>query len=93
MQCKEMLYRLCSLQTNLHISFHHQSDVLLHQGTTFEELLLSSEILWKKTLQKEHLSSGLPDQTSYYSWAPDASTRGIHLALGQPDPKAHQISR
>ena len=27
MQCKEMLYRLFSLQTNLHISLHHQSDV------------------------------------------------------------------
>ena len=38
-----MLYGLCSLQTNLLISYH-QSDVLLHQGTTFEELLLSSEI-------------------------------------------------
>ena len=25
-QCKEMLYGLCSLQTNLHISLYHQSD-------------------------------------------------------------------
>ena len=44
MKYREMLYGLCSLQTNLLISFHHQSDVLLHQGTTFEELLLSSQI-------------------------------------------------
>ena len=76
MHCKEMLYRLCSLQTNLHISFHHQSDVLLHQGTTFKELLLSSEMLWQKTLQKVNLSSGLPDLTSYHSWPLDASTGG-----------------
>ena len=33
-QCKEMLYRLHSLQTDLCISLHHQSDILLHQGTT-----------------------------------------------------------
>ena len=71
-----MLYGLCSLQTNLNISFHHQSDVLLHQGTTFEELLLSSVIRNPigKTLQKVHLRPGLPDLTSYHSWPPDAST-------------------
>ena len=28
MQCKEMLYGLRSLQTNLYISLHHQSDIL-----------------------------------------------------------------
>ena len=44
MKCREMLYRLFSIQTNLLISFHHQSDVLLHQGTTFKELLFSSQI-------------------------------------------------
>ena len=44
MQCKEMLCRLCCLQTNLCISLHHQSDVLLHQGTICKELILSSEI-------------------------------------------------
>ena len=27
MHCREMLYGLCSLLTNLHTSFHHQSDV------------------------------------------------------------------
>ena len=42
--CREMLYGLCSLLTNLHISFHHQSDVLLQQGTTFMKLLFSPEI-------------------------------------------------
>ena len=42
--CREMLYGLCFLLTNLHISFHHQSDVLLQQGTTFVKLLLSPEI-------------------------------------------------
>ena len=41
---REMLYGLCYLQTNLHISFHHQSDVSPQQGTTFAELLLSPEI-------------------------------------------------
>ena len=42
-KCREMLYTLFSLHTNLLISFHHKSDVLLHQGTTFKELLLSSQ--------------------------------------------------
>ena len=75
MQCEEMLYRLCSLQTNLHISFHHQYDVLPHQGTTFEELLLLSEIRnpMEKTVQKVHVSSGLPNLTSYHSCPADAS--------------------
>ena len=44
MQCKEMLYGLSSLLTNLHISLHNQSDVLQHQGTTCKELIFSSEI-------------------------------------------------
>ena len=43
-QCKEMLYGLCSLQMNLHISLHHQSDVLQHNGTNYEELIFSSDI-------------------------------------------------
>ena len=42
--CREILYGLCSLLTNLCISFHHQSYVLLQQGTTFMKLLFSSEI-------------------------------------------------
>ena len=48
-QHRKMLYGLSSLLTNLCISFHHQSDVLLHQGTTFEGLLYhqKSEMLWK----------------------------------------------
>ena len=64
-----MLYGLCSLQTNLHISFHHQSDVLLQQGTTYVELLLSPEIrnAMEKSLEKVHLSSGQPDLTLYWS--------------------------
>ena len=33
--CREMLSRLFSVLINLLISFHHQSGVLLHQGTTF----------------------------------------------------------
>ena len=59
-----MLYGLHSLQTNLCISLHHQSDVLLHQGTTCKELILLSEIrnALEKSLQKIHLSSGHPDQ-------------------------------
>ena len=54
-QCREMLYRLCSLQVNLHISFHYQCDVSLHQGTTFEELLLSL-----------HLTEGKPDPNAIH---------------------------
>ena len=46
MHCRKMLYRLCSLLTNLHISFHHQSDVVLQQGTTFMKVLLSPEIIY-----------------------------------------------
>ena len=44
MQCKEILYRLFSLQTNLCISLHHQSEVLWHNGTNYKELLFSSDI-------------------------------------------------
>ena len=47
-QCKEMLYILFSLQTNLHISLHHQSDVLWLNGTNYKELLFSSDI-WAGT--------------------------------------------
>ena len=43
-KCREMLARLFSVQSNLCICFCHQSDVLIHQGTTFKELLLSSHI-------------------------------------------------
>ena len=35
----EMLSGLFAIQTNSLISFHEQSSVLLHQGTTFKELL------------------------------------------------------
>ena len=48
MQCKEMFYRLSSLQTNLHISFHHQSDVLLHQV-----LLLRNYFYHQKCYEKK----------------------------------------
>ena len=74
-----MLYVLCSLQTNLYISFHHQSDVLLQQGTTFMELLLSSEIInaMDKSLKKVHLSSGQPDLTLYWSWPIDVLAGGM----------------
>ena len=43
-QCKEMLYGLFSLQTNLCISLHNQSDVLWHSITNYKELLFSSDI-------------------------------------------------
>ena len=68
---KEMLYGLCCLQTNLCISLHHQSDALLHESTTCEELILSSEIrnTLGKSLQKVHLSSVQPDQKdNHMSW-------------------------
>ena len=45
MQYKEMLYGRFSLQTNLHISLHYQSDVLWHSSTNYKELLFSSDIL------------------------------------------------
>ena len=39
-----MLYGLFSLQTNLHISLHNQSDALWHNATNYEQLLFSSDI-------------------------------------------------
>ena len=39
-----MSYGLSSLQTNLCISLHPQSDELWHNGTNYEELLFSSDI-------------------------------------------------
>ena len=39
-----MLYGLFSLQTNLQISLHYQSDILQHNGTNYEQLLFSSDI-------------------------------------------------
>ena len=41
------------------ISFHHKSDVLLHQCTTFEELLLSPEI---RNAKEKSLNKGQPVQ-------------------------------
>ena len=38
-KCIEMLSGLFLIQTNSLISFHKQSSVLLHQGTTFKKLL------------------------------------------------------
>ena len=64
MHCREMLYGLCSLPANLHISFHHQSDVLLQQDVTFGEQLLSPEI--RNAIEKSaegYLSSGQLDLT------------------------------
>ena len=103
MQCKEMLYGLCCLQTNLHIPLHHQSDVLLHQGTTCEELILSSEIrnALGKSLQKVHLSSVQPDQKdNHMSCLPDVVPLlvttclywGVHLTKNQPDQQADDMS-
>ena len=45
MQYKEMLYGLFSLQTNLCISLHYQSDILWHNSTNYQELLFSLDIL------------------------------------------------
>ena len=73
-----MLCGLCSLQTNLHISLHHQSGVLLHKGTTFQELPLSSEIrnALGKSLQKVHVSSCEPDLSASL----DSCDWGVHLS-------------
>ena len=70
MKCREMWHRLLSLQTNLLVSFHLQSDVLLHQGTTFNELLLSSQI---RNAMEKSLTKGQPKvvthlATKYLSW-------------------------
>ena len=54
-----MLYRLYSFLTNLHISFHHQSDVLLQQGTPFMKLLLSPEIRYAMEKKSTKGTSGL----------------------------------
>ena len=51
----EKCYRLCSLQTNLFISFHHQSDVSLHQCTTFEVITFYLYI-WLKVSMTQMLS-------------------------------------
>ena len=69
-----MLYGLCSLQTNLLISFHHQSDALLHQGTTFKELLLSSEI--RNVMEKSEQWLVCPNELVPY--LPTRSLR-VHL--------------
>ena len=91
-KCREMLYRLLSLQTNLLISFHSQSDVSLHQGTTCEELLLSSqtrnamEKVWPKVnLIKViiHLAMRCPLGGCGVKGA------GVYLSKGQPDPQAN----
>ena len=63
MKCREMLYRLFSLQTTLLISFYHQSDVLLNQGTTFEELLLSSQI--RNAMEKVWPKVNMPKVVTY----------------------------
>ena len=44
-QYTEMLYGLFSVHTNLGISLHYQYDVLPHNGTNYEELPFSSDIL------------------------------------------------
>ena len=45
-KCMEMLSGLFPIQTDSLISFHQQSSILLHQGTTFKELL--SLVFYKK---------------------------------------------
>ena len=39
-----MLYGLFSLQTNLCISLHYQSDILQHTGSNYEQLLLCKAV-------------------------------------------------
>ena len=48
--------------------------------------------LLQSTLENARcLSSGQLDPCLYHSWPPDASTRGVHLTEGQPDPQANQM--
>ena len=58
-----MLYRLFSLQTNLHISLNYQSDIFHHNSTNYEELLLSSDILAGVFFHMQKLiwCSGVPE--------------------------------
>ena len=58
-KCREMLSGLFSVQTNVCISFHHQSGVLLHQGTTLWNYFYNykSEMLWEKTKGQPDLKS------------------------------------
>ena len=50
MKSIKMLWGLFLPLTNLLISFHQQSSVLLHQGTTFIYLLGFSYVIWKDPL-------------------------------------------
>ena len=60
-----MLYGLCSLQSNLCISLHHQSDILWHNGTNCKELLFSSDIwagyIWQASCHAWLYMSRWPD--------------------------------
>ena len=50
----KMLSALFPIQTNSLLSFHDQSSVLLHQGTTFKELL--SLVLYSKRVVQDKVS-------------------------------------
>ena len=104
MQCKEMLYGLCSLQTNLHISLHHQSHVLQHHGTTCKELMFSSEIRnapgkickrynWPQvslTKRITHFMLTLCSMALHHQMPLVGG--GVHLTKHQPDQQANRMS-
>ena len=85
-----MLYGLCSLQTNLHISFHHKFDVLLHQGTTLEELLF---IIRNQKCHGKNSAKGTSElRSTRPNFIPFLVTRclhegGVHLTCRSAWPK------
>ena len=81
-----MLSRLFSVQTNLCISFHYQSGVLLHKGTTLYKVLLSSQIgnaMGKKVWLKQSLPKCQPDQ--------NLTQGSINLTKGQPTKSSNTL--
>ena len=83
MQCREILCRLCSLQTNLLIPFHHQCDVLLHQGHSFKELFFirNCKCYRKKS---EHRAASPNELVPHLAMRCLYQGVGVHLIKGQP---------
>ena len=48
--------------------------------------------IWAKLSLTQRLTKCQADLKQYHPWLLDASTRGVHLTKGQPDPKADKMS-
>ena len=84
-----MLSRLLSVLTNLCISFQHQSGVLLHKGTTLEELLLSSQI--ENAMEKNKTKVSLTCSLTKCQPDPKPHPGGLHLTRGQPNQSSNTL--